>query len=307
MRALLPVRAVGEDGRVAGVEDRDLAPAELGAFAAAADQALHPRQQRVRVAALRRHLGVARRERPARLVGGREPAVGLGRPLHRRAHAHPPRDVEVLEHPDLLAVEQHRRAGEREGERVGQPDPVLVAAEHRRQPPPQPAAVELVLGSGPKAANTSARSSSLSLSSVSSSWLRTKFAHCESGGDLRQRAQRPRQRRRLPARERQVHGLVDREAEDHVQLVAVLVAEERALLLGRQVDLAHQDRRAVARPIKRRSSRSSSWGSGIALLRRARRLEQERHRVDAEAGQALLEPVADDLRDLVARRPGWRR
>ena len=49
-----------------------------------------------------------------------------------------------------------------------------VAVEHRRQPPPQAAAVELQDSSAPKRAKTSARSSSQSLSSVSSSWLRTK-------------------------------------------------------------------------------------------------------------------------------------
>ena len=36
-------------------------------------------------------------------------------------------------------------------------------------------------GSGPKAANTSWRSSSESLSRVSSSWLRTNVAHWQSG------------------------------------------------------------------------------------------------------------------------------
>ena len=76
-RAPVPVRAVGEDRRVAGVEQRHAAPAELRALAAAADQPLHPVQERVGVAPLRRHLRVAGRERPARLVAGREAAVAL--------------------------------------------------------------------------------------------------------------------------------------------------------------------------------------------------------------------------------------
>ena len=54
------------------------------------------------------------------------------------------------------------------------------------------------------------------------------------------------------------------------------------------------------RPMKRRRSRSSSCGSCSAPSGMPDRLEQERHGVDAEAGQALGEPVADDLGDLVA-------
>ena len=50
---------------------------------------------------------------------------------------------EVLAHADLLAVEHHRRARQGEQQAVDQPDPALVAVEHRRQPPAQPAAVEL--------------------------------------------------------------------------------------------------------------------------------------------------------------------
>ena len=68
------------------------------------------------------------------------------------------------------------------------------------------------------------------MSSVSSSWLRTKFAHWQSSGISGQRTQGARERLRLGARERQVHRLVDGEVQGHVQLVAVLVAEERALV-----------------------------------------------------------------------------
>ena len=119
-------------------------------------------------------------------------------------------------------------------------------------------------------------------------------------GDRGQRRERVAQRRRVPARERQVHRLVDDEGEDHVQLVAVLVAEERALLVRRQVDLAHQDRVAAAAADEAAQVAQQLVRVVQRALGHPDRLEHERHRVDAEAGQALREPVADDLGDLVA-------
>ena len=92
-----------------------------------------------------------------------------------------------------------------------------------------------------------------------------------------------------------------------MQLVAVLVAEERALLVRRQVDLAHQDRVAAAAADEAAQVAQAVVRVRERALGHPDRLEQERHRVDAEAGQTLLEPVADDLGDLVADRAGWRR
>ena len=149
-------------------------------------------------------------------------------------------------------------------------------------------------GSGPKRANTSWRSSSDSLSSVSSSWLRTKRPSDAARRDLREVAQRARQRLRLAARQREVQRLVADEVEHHVQLVAVLVAEERAHVLRRQVDLAEQHRLAVA---------AAQIGAQVAqdLVRVVHRaLDQERHGVDAEPREPLLEPEAHHLRELVA-------
>src|SRR3954470_16240333 len=99
-RRALPVTAVREHGRHAGVEQLEGPEAELGALAPAADQALEPAQQRVRIAALRVHVDalgavVAAGHRPAQLARGREAAVALRQPLHRRAHAVAPVDLEV--------------------------------------------------------------------------------------------------------------------------------------------------------------------------------------------------------------------
>jgi hypothetical protein len=65
--------------------------------------------------------------------------------LHRRTHRQPAFRPEVFTHADLLTVEQHGRAGQREQQAIDHPNAVLVAAEHRRQPPAQAAAVELHL------------------------------------------------------------------------------------------------------------------------------------------------------------------
>jgi hypothetical protein len=148
--------------------------------------------------------------------------------------------------------------------------------------------------SGPKRAKTSARSSSESLSRVSSSWLRTKRPSEAAGGNRRELAQRPLQRLGRPARQRQVHGLVADEVEHHVQLVAVLVAQKRAHVRRLQVDLAEQDRLAVA-PVHERAQVAQDL---VRVVERA--LDQERHGVDAEARKPLREPEGHHLRELVA-------
>ena len=70
--------------------------------------------------------------------------------------------------------------------------------------------------------------------------------------------------------------------------------------VGRQVDLAHEDRVAAAAAHEAAQVAQEVVRVGERALRHADRLDQERHRVDAEPGQALQQPVADDLRDLVA-------
>src|SRR5919202_3888013 len=55
-RAALPVGAVREQRRRRRLDQRDLAPAELRALAAPADETLHPVQQRLRVAPLHAHV-----------------------------------------------------------------------------------------------------------------------------------------------------------------------------------------------------------------------------------------------------------
>ena len=118
-----------------------------------------------------------------------------------------------------------------------------------------------------------------------------------NAGQLGERAL---ERRRRFARERQIERLVDREREQHVQLVAVLVTEERPLVVGRQVDLAEQDRVAAAAADEAPQVAQQLVRVDERAARHPHRLEHERDGVDAEAAEALLEPEADHLRDLVA-------
>ena len=185
------------------------APAQLGALAA-------PRMGRsiqsasIRVAARaatftrgpdaprrgRHELPGRRSRRSRRRTGG---------PLHRRPDAACGPRSRVVAHADLLAVEEHRRAGQRESRRVDQPDarwsPPSMVGRRRRRPRPKAASS----GSGPKAAKTSSRSSSVSWSRVSSSWLRTKCAHWQSSG-IAGSASRASAAGRVAARQRQVHA-----------------------------------------------------------------------------------------------------
>ena len=110
------------------------------------------------------------------------------------------------------------------------------------------------------------------------------------------------QRLGVAAREGEVHGLHADEVEKHVQFVAVLVAEELARLRPLEVDLPEQHGLAVAAGDEGAQVAQELVRVDERALGHAHRLEQERHGVDAEPRQALLDPEAHDLRDLVAHR-----
>ena len=179
--------------------------------------------------------------------------------------------------------------------------PSTIGGRRRRSPRPN----SCIDGSGPKAANTSRRSASLSLSRVSSSWLRTKCAHWQASGIGGSSRSAVRERAGLAAGEGQVHRLHDREGEQHLQLVAV----------------ARRRSRRRARSGGRFTSPSSTWSP----LRRTRSARISRSRscgsrpgsseaaipcVSIRNGTASMrnpdspccQPEAHDLRDRVAHR-----
>jgi hypothetical protein len=120
--------------------------------------------------------------------------------------------------------------------------------------------------------------------------------------DVGQLGQRLLDRRRVLAGQRQVDPLHDVEVEDEVELVAVLVAEERPLVLGRQVDLAQQD----AFPVAPFEEGADVLEVAVGIDRRgavdAVELDEERHGVDPETADPELEPEPDDAGDLLADR-----
>jgi hypothetical protein len=117
--------------------------------------------------------------------------------------------------------------------------------------------------------------------------------------DLREGLQRALEGHCVLPRQREEHRLVHRERQHHLKLVPVLVAEELTLLGRREVHLAQQHRVTPSPP----DVAAKVTQELVRVVPRARvvarRLDQEGHRVDAEAAQPLFEPEADRLRDLV--------
>src|SRR3979411_1171290 len=72
----------------------------------------------------------------------REATVWLGRPLHRRPRAVTLRQVEIVAHPDLVAIADHRRSRQRKHQAVGEFETATIASQHRRQATPDAAIVE---------------------------------------------------------------------------------------------------------------------------------------------------------------------
>ena len=142
----------------------------------------------------------------------------------------------------------------------------------------------------------------MSLSSVSSSWLRRNVAQALSCGTTGSERMHLSSGSASPRASDSHRLLVEQERELHVQLVAVAVAEVARQVLQRRVDLAEQHRLA------RGGGRRTSAGSRSQPLAGRRRcslhavgLEQERDGVHAEARRrraASQNPTI--LRDLVA-------
>ena len=67
-------------------------------------------------------------------VGGREPRIAVGAPLHRRSYPVAVAEVDVVAHPDLVAVVDDRRPGQGEEQAVHQLDPAAAVAQKGSQP-----------------------------------------------------------------------------------------------------------------------------------------------------------------------------
>ena len=85
-----------------------------------------------------------------------------------------------------------------------------------------------------------------------------------------------------------------------MELVSILVAEVLPLLGGWKVHLAQQNRVTATPPEERSQVAQVVVRIEFHVLIDAVDFEQERHGIDAKAGEALREPEADHLADLLA-------
>ena len=137
---------IGQDLAVVGIEKGERAVAEGVEPLAQGDDPLGPPERRARVVLLDfdvDRLEVVLRIRHDRQVeplrgSAGEAGVAVAAPLHGRAHAVAVAQVDVVPHPDLVAVVEDRRPRQREQERHHQLDLAPVVAQQRREPPADP-------------------------------------------------------------------------------------------------------------------------------------------------------------------------
>ena len=256
-----------------------VAGADLGALPQRADQLLEPAQQRVRGRVAARATFDRRRGHCARGSDGRQSVAGSAPWRSRRAagssHCI---GVRIASRPGRsrfspMPISSPYRStgvpGMRELQGVGQLDPPPVAAQHRRQPAPDPAAVDAHrLACGANAAKTSARCSSVSRLRSSSSWLRRKVAHCAMAGSRGQRGQRRRPAARRPARASASQSwALSVEGEQHVRPVVRAARRGRAVL--RELPRRRRWPRTAARRHRVRHCTSCRQSSRMREVQRA--------------------------------------
>ena len=132
---------VGEHLAVGGGNELDRSAAEDRMLLAQGDHPLHPVEQREGRPLLRLDVdrfvpvnGVhdRRKEQPSR-IAPREAAVAIAAPLHRRADTVAIAEIDVIAHPDLVAVVDDRRAGHGEEQAVHQLDAAAAVLHQRRE------------------------------------------------------------------------------------------------------------------------------------------------------------------------------
>ena len=263
------------------------------------DQPLRPPQQRVRVVLLRLDvdrlvvvLGVDddRQDQPLR-VGAREAGVAVGAPLHRRAHAVAVAEEDVVAHPDLVAVVEDRRAGQREQQPVQQLHLAAVVADQRRQAPAD-AEVDAHL------AVVRVGAVHVVALLVGHHLQRQLVVVAQEQRPLAVRRDLRRLRQDVEDREailhvnRHEHPRHDREVEVHVALVAV--AEVGGGVLGPLVRLGEQHAVREARVDVRAQLLEERVRRGQVLAVGALRLVEVGHGVEPQPVDAHAEPEVDD-------------
>ena len=133
-----------QDLPVAGIEVLGGSPSEGLEALPEPDHPFHPPQQRIRVVLEGLHveclvvvLGIDD-EGQVELLGicPGEPGVAIGAPLHRSTHRIPIPEIDVLPHPDLVAVVDDGSPGHRQEQPIQELDLAAIVVEKRRKPAP---------------------------------------------------------------------------------------------------------------------------------------------------------------------------
>ncbi len=143
-----PVVAQGEHVRQAGLQHGALAPPNLGTLFAEPDHPRRPVKEGIGITSLCGHIDVLitpdafTDHRMYKRLGGGKPGVWLIGPLHGRTYGVSLVEIEVVAHPDLVAIPDDRRAGKREQDAIGK---LLMAsvAQHRSESSADASAVKL--------------------------------------------------------------------------------------------------------------------------------------------------------------------
>ncbi len=298
-----PVITDHQHGGIARRDHLEIAPADLGHFLAHADDALGTVEHQVGIAPLLCGVDVLVAVRAlvdhgrTRLVAFGKSGMRFGRPLHRRARAIALGQIEIVAHAEFVAVPDHRRTRQRAHQAVGEFDAPPVAAEHRRQPPPYAAVVQLHALVGSKGFEYRITLRLGQAAEIEFVVIAQEQAPLRGGRPRLGRGQRFRQRTGIGRGQRVEQMLVDMKIEHHVHTVAV-VAEIFHVGLGQHIGFGEDDGVALP-PLQEFAERTQHVVllDGLSHLRALGR-DDEGDRVHAKAGDAELNPEPHDLEDL---------
>ncbi len=298
-RVVAVAAQVGEHAAVLGVQELQVAAAEQVVAAAQREHPPHPPQQRPAVLGLGLdvdrlvvELGVDdRRQEELLRVGTREAGVAVAGPLHRRAHAVAVAEVDVVAHPDLVAVVDERRARQRQHQGVHQLDLGPFVAEQGRQAPADAQVdarpvlgrvdpvhvVALLVGDHLQGQLVVVAQEQAPLAAV---------------GDLRRLLEDVDDGVAVLHLDRHEQARHQREVERHVALVAV--AEVLARVLGPLVGLGQEHAVGVVLVGVRAQLLQEPVGLGQVLAAGAVALVEVRDGVQAQPVHAELEPEVDE-------------
>ena len=231
-------------------------------------------------------------------VGGGEARVAVGGPLHRRPHRVAVGEPDVVAHPDLVAVVEVRRAGQRQQQRVDELDLGAGVVEQAGQPPPD-ADVGAHPGVGRVPAvhrGTLLRRHHLERELVV---VAQERAPLRARRDVRRVAHDVDDGRGLLLAHRVVDARHDGEVEGHVALRLLLGAEVLHDVLGPLVRLGEQDAPRVVLVDHPPDPPDEVVRLREVLAVRALPLEEVGDRVEPDAVDAEVEPEPQDVDDRV--------